>query len=307
MERKQVTVTQLLALLAHPAGHSLSPRMHNLAAQLTGTDVHYMAFDVTDLAAATTGLVAMGARGWNLSMPHKQRGLELADVASQAATIIGTTNTIVNLGGRLTAHNTDGIGAIRALAANGVTVRGNDLAVLGAGGAARAIAIQAALDGARMVHIINRSACAALTLARDVEAAGARANVLPLSSTWETEITGSIALVNATSVGMTPQTAQTPVRDIDKLPADLFIMDTIYAPSQTRLLQDARERGIRAENGLRLLVEQGAEAFSLFTGEQMPTDVVLENLRRTQDDASDHLASVPTRMRSSRHARHTEA
>ncbi|MGV9197076.1 shikimate dehydrogenase family protein [Arcanobacterium canis] len=306
MERKQVTVTQLLALLAHPAGHSLSPRMHNLAAQLTGTDVHYMAFDVTDLAAATTGLVAMGARGWNLSMPHKQHGLTLADVTSRAAKIIGATNTIVNLGGQLTAHNTDGTGAIRALTANRVTVCGNDLAVLGAGGTARAIAIQAALDGARLIHIINRSACAALTLARDIEAAGARANVLPLSSTWETEISGCVALVNATSVGMTPQTEETPVKNIDKLPGDLFIMDTIYAPSQTRLLRDARDRGIRAENGLRMLVEQGAEAFSLFTGEEMPTDIVLDNLRQAQNDTSDHLPGTSMRTRSSRHARHRE-
>ncbi|MDP9800439.1 shikimate dehydrogenase [Arcanobacterium wilhelmae] len=276
-------MTQLLALLAHPAGHSLSPRMHNLAAQLTGADVHYMAFDVTDLAATTTGLVAMGARGWNLSMPHKQRGLELADVASRAAELIGAANTIVNLGGRLTAHNTDGVGAMRALAANGCEISGRSIAVIGAGGAAAAIGVQAALDGARHVHIINRSAKSAIHLARKIEEAGARTSVHPLSSNWHREIGGAVALVNATSVGMAPHPRATPVDRVGELPAGIFVMDTIYAPAETRLVLEARAAGYRAENGLRMLVEQGAEAFRLFTGEDMPVDVVLANLRKVQE------------------------
>ena len=150
--------TGLTGLLGSPVAHSLSPLMHNEAFRLLGLDYVYLCFDVGEeqLETAVSGLKACGVRGFNLTMPDKNRMAELADELSPAASIIGAVNTVVNEDGRLIGHNTDGTGFLRSVADAGLSVPGMSMTIFGAGGASTAICAQAALDGLKNLYIFAR-------------------------------------------------------------------------------------------------------------------------------------------------------
>ena len=149
--------TGLLCLLGSPVAHSVSPEMHNEACDQLGLDYSYLAFDVPEdkMPQAVEGLRTMGARGWNITMPGKNIMCRLADKVSPASEISGACNTIVNDNGVLTAYTTDGVGFMRAVAENGVDIIGKKMTLLGAGGAATAILVQAALDGVAEINVFN--------------------------------------------------------------------------------------------------------------------------------------------------------
>ena len=149
--------TGLLCLLGSPVAHSVSPEMHNEACSQLGLDYTYLAFDVPEekMPQAVEGLRTMGARGWNITMPGKNIMCKLADKVSPASEISGACNTIVNDDGVLTAYTTDGVGFMRAVAENGVDIIGKKMTLLGAGGAATAILVQAALDGVAEINVFN--------------------------------------------------------------------------------------------------------------------------------------------------------
>ena len=156
---KQITGhTRLIGLLGSPVSHSISPMMHNEAFQQLGLDYVYLAFDVgtEDLESAVQGLHTMNVRGFNLTMPNKNAMCKLCDSLSPAAEIIGAVNTVVNDNGFLTGHNTDGIGYMRALRDAGHDIIGKKMTILGAGGAATSIFVQAALDGVSEISIFSR-------------------------------------------------------------------------------------------------------------------------------------------------------
>ena len=275
--------TGLTGLLGSPVSHSLSPLMHNEAFRILGLDYVYLCFDVKEdrLEEAVKGLRACGIRGFNLTMPDKNRMAELADELSPAAEIIGAVNTVVNDQGRLIGHNTDGVGFLRSVQDAGLSIAGQNLTILGAGGAATAICAQAALDGAAAIRIFARPQSRfhqrTLELVENINRnTGCRAelwdqaDLVALKKSLET----SLLLINATSVGMAPDTEHSLIEDMSLLPPSLTVADIIYNPRETRLLRLARESGHKTFNGMYMLLYQGAEAFRLWTGTEMPVEEI---------------------------------
>ena len=272
--------TGLVALLGSPVAHSLSPLMHNEAFRLLGLDVVYLCFDVAEgqLETVVRGLREIHIKGFNVTMPHKGHILPLLDEVSPAARLVGAVNTVVQKDGKLYGHNTDGIGFVRSLLDQGTDVAGKDVTILGAGGAATALLAQMALDGARSIHVClrttSRHAAAMQSLAARVqEETSCKISLVPFED-MGAPIRSSHLLVNATNVGMGEGSLDCPLTDLSLLRSDLFVADVIYHPQKTRLLAEAENRGARTMNGLGMLLYQGAEAFRLWTGREMPIEAV---------------------------------
>ena len=277
--------TRLYCLLGSPVSHSISPAMHNEAFRLLGLNCAYLAFDVDEntFERAVDGLITLNAGGWNCTMPLKRLMYERADELSDSALLSGAVNTVVNENGRLIGHNTDGVGFLRSVKDAGLSVAGQNLTVLGAGGAATAICVQAALDGVREISIFNRHAGRAERIVRIVNentACHARAFALAEEDRLRQELAESELLVNATRVGMKPLEDQCVIPDASMLHPGLFVMDAIYEPARTRLLRMAEEAGCRTLNGLGMVLYQGAASFALWTGHEMPVELVRERLFR---------------------------
>ncbi|MDC0683181.1 shikimate dehydrogenase [Sorangium atrum] len=243
--------------------------MHLAGYRALGLDFTYIPFAVTDVEGATRGMRALGIRGLGVSMPYKQAVIPLLDELDPVAERIGAVNTIVNDDGRLRGHNTDWIGAVRAL--EEVTqLRGARVLLLGAGGAARAVAFGLAERGAR-VTVANRDLEKARQLAAAVGGAAA-----PLDAAALARDHG--VLVNATSLGMAEVDPRSPVPE-EALREGLLVMDIVYKPMITELVAAARRRGATAVHGGRMLLHQAAEQFRLYTGREPPLDAMDEALR----------------------------
>jgi len=282
--------TELIGLLAYPIRHSMSPTMHNEAIKKLGLDYVYVALEVDaeHLEDAVKGLRAMSFRGCNVSMPNKQKIIPLLDKVSEEVTLTGAVNTVVNDNGVLTGYCTDGIGCMRALSEEGVVVKGTKITILGSGGAGTAIIAQAALDGASELSIFNRNdefyPKAVETVKKINEKTSCKAKLYRLEDKdrLRAEIASSAILINATGVGMKPLEGQSLITDATMLRPELVIHECIYSPTETALLKLAKEVGCKkALNGLGMMLYQGAAAFKLFTGQDMPIeymkDVLFEN------------------------------
>lgn len=276
--------TILTGLLGSPVKHSISPMMHNEAFSCLGLDYAYLAFDVDKdhLEAAVNGLKALGVRGFNLTMPHKAAMARLADELSPAARLCGAVNTIVNNNGVLTGYTTDGVGYMRAAKAAGHPLPGKVMTLLGAGGAATAILVQAALDGVKEIRVFNRKSptyekAEALieTLNATTDCKVSIHDISDEDKLYES-IRSSYILTNATSIGMADQADASPIRDSRALHPKLVVSDIIYNPRETQLMRQAKARGCDTFNGLYMLLYQGAECFRLWTGMDMPVDIVRE-------------------------------
>ncbi|WP_437869929.1 shikimate dehydrogenase [Sorangium sp. So ce363] len=243
--------------------------MHLAGYRALGLDFTYIPFAVTDVEGATRGMRALGIRGLGVSMPYKQAVIPLLDELDPVAERIGAVNTIVNNDGRLRGYNTDWIGAVRAL--EEVTqLGGARVLLLGAGGAARAVAFGLAERGAS-VTVANRD----LEKARQLAAAVGGAAV-PLDAAALSPDHG--VLVNATSLGMAEVDPRSPVPE-EVLRDGLLVMDIVYKPMITELVASARRRGATAVHGGRMLLHQAAEQFRLYTGREPPLDAMDEALR----------------------------
>lgn len=278
--------TRLTALLGSPVAHSISPLMHNEAFQLLDLDYTYLCFEVNEetLPAAVDGLKACGIRGFNLTMPNKNKIVELLDELSPAARLIGAVNTVVNDDGHLTGYNTDGVGYMQAVKDAGYDITGKAITIMGAGGAATAICAQAALDGVEKIHIFARETSRfwdrTQKLAENINSTLPCKAVLhenKNTAALAQAISESALLLNATSVGMAPNTEGTIIEDTSLYHPDLIVSDVIYNPRETRFLKEAREAGCRTFNGMYMLLYQGAEAFRLWTGKEMPVKEIKAN------------------------------
>ncbi len=288
MRTKITGRTKLTGLLGRPVEHSISPLMHNEAFSSLELDYAYLCFDIgeKELPAAVEALKVLGARGWNCTWPDKNEMARLCDHLSQAAEIIGAVNTVVNDSGVLTGHITDGTGYMMAVKDAGYDISGKKMTILGTGGAATAIIVQAALDGAaevavfcrkssrfyqRTVEIVRRlneeTACCVRLVASDGDYEEDR---------LKEEISTSYLLVNGTSVGMAPDTERCLIHDPGVFHKDLVVSDIIYNPRRTALLKMAEKAGCPIFNGLYMLLYQGAEAFTLWTGKKMPVEEIKE-------------------------------
>ena len=276
--------TVLTGLLGSPVAHSISPLMHNASFEALGLDYAYLCFDVgTDrLKEAVEGLRAMGARGWNLTMPDKNLMCQLADKLSPASEISGAVNTIVNADGVLTGYTTDGTGYMRAAEEAGFPLPGKVMTLLGGGGAATAILVQAALDGMKEIRVFNRKSPTFDRLSAIAGQLNRRTDCLvtvhPLEDTEDlrASIADSDILTNATNIGMAPHTDACPIPDASFLRPELIVSDIIYNPRQTKLLQMAKETGCPFFNGLYMLLYQGAASFELWTGRELPVELIKE-------------------------------
>jgi shikimate dehydrogenase len=264
--------TFLCGLIGNPVAHSLSPVMHNQAFAAIGYNAVYLAFRVIDLNSAIKGIKALNFKGVSVTLPHKVAVIQYLDEVDEAAAAIGAVNTIVNNNGKLIGYNTDCQGALQALRTK-TAIQDKSVALIGAGGAARAIGFGLLAAGGR-VTILNRSRTTGERLAGDL-----KAEFLPLND-WQPnryEI-----LINTTPIGMHPETDATPIRKED-LSKDMVVMDIVYNPLKTRLLKEAEAKKCQTINGIAMFVFQGAHQFELWTGEKAPVDVmqnsVLEALK----------------------------
>lgn len=273
--------TQLVGIIASPIRHSKSPMMHNTAFEALGLDYAYLAFDVgaEDLEDAVRGLKALGVRGFNVSMPYKRQIIPLLDEISPISRLCESVNTVCVENGRMYGTITDGVGYLRSLTEAGHSIQGKKMTVLGCGGAGAAICMQAALDGLAEISILNRpgpSFARAEECAEKINAhTGCKAAAYPLEEArLRREIGESGLLCNATCVGMGALEGQSLIHDPAMLHPDLICSDLIYDPKETAFLALARGAGCPTVNGLGMVLYQGAESFRIWTGQEMPVDVV---------------------------------
>ncbi|ACJ16624.1 aroE shikimate 5-dehydrogenase [Thermococcus onnurineus NA1] len=265
--------TVLYGLIGRPVSHSLSPAMHNALFRLYGMNAVYLAFEVSDLEGAIKGIRALGIRGLNVTMPHKETVVGHLDGLSSEAEALNSVNTVVNRGGELIGHNTDGVGARKALE-RFTKLKGRRVLIIGAGGAGKAIAHE--LSKVASVVVLNRTPERAKTLERF----GIEVGRLERSR-LEAEIRNADVLINATPVGMNEERSIVPP---ELLPEGAVVMDAVYTPPKTLLLREAEARGCLTVDGLWMLVYQGAESFRLWTGVSPDVDfmrrVALEGLSK---------------------------
>ena len=285
MEQRISGHTGLLGLIGSPVGHSGSPAMYNYSFQKLGLDYAYVAFDIKieEVKDAIAAMRTFKMRGMNVTMPCKTEALKYMDELSPAARIIGAVNTIVNDNGKLTGHITDGEGFVNNLKDHGIDIKGKKITVAGGGGAATAIQVQCALDGAREISIFNikdaffeRTLHTAEKIKKEVP--GIVVNVYDIADTEKMteEIKSSDIFANATIVGMKPMENESVVKDVKAFYPGIVVADAVYNPEETKLLKEAKEAGCTCIGGKGMLLWQGVAAFKLFTGKDMPVKEVKE-------------------------------
>lgn len=285
----------VVGIIGRPVAHSLSPLMHNRAFAHLGLDWVYVPFEVEEdaLGPAIAGLKALSVRGVNVTIPYKTAVMPFVDRLAPAAAAVGAVNTIINRRGQLVGDNTDGIGFIRSLTdeAN-FDPAGARVLVLGAGGAARAIAVELARHGAERIAIANRTEARARELAEVVERHGAAVTALDLEPGRLASVLESAdLLVQTTPLGLSGNTVNT-VADQDGAPAGdtglpvdadllrppLLVADIVYTPIETPLLNAAGRNGCAILPGWGMLLYQGVEAFERWTETAAPVDVMRAGL-----------------------------
>lgn len=272
---------QVFAVFGDPISHSLSPPMHNAAYKALGINACYHAFKVTreNLEKAIHGARAMGFGGINLTIPHKEKALEYVK-PDPIAEQIGAINTI-DFKKETMGYNTDGIGAKKAIESTGITVKGKKILLLGAGGAARAIAFQLATDGTHTLLIANRTIERAQKLAEHLSNI-TQAEAHQLKDAEKIAPDADI-LINTTPIGMHPKTDETPL-PATALQPNHVVFDIVYNPLKTRLLKNAENTGAAIITGEKMLLYQGAEAFKIWTGIKPPIEVMHTALLRALGD-----------------------
>lgn len=233
-----------------------------------------------DLGKAMDSVKIFGMKGINLTMPHKIKVLPYLDELSPAAEIIGAVNTVIQKEGKLFGENTDGKGFVTALKNSGETLDKKNVTILGAGGAARAIAVECALNGAAHINIINRSIEKGEELASLIQMkTDSSAKYLNWKNNMEIPSDTDI-LINATSIGFSPNVTDKPDIDYTSITPEMCVCDVIFNPAETIFLKTAAENGAKTITGLGMLVQQAALNFTLWTGVEAPVDVMEDALKK---------------------------
>lgn len=272
--------TKVVGVIGWPVRHSLSPPMQNAALAEMGLNWVYVPFEVspTRIEAAVEGMRALGLRGWNVTVPHKESMARLVDKLGDSAGALGAVNTVDVVNGVLYGHNTDGEGFLRALREQGETMRGKRVAVIGAGGSARSVAYAVAGDGASEVRLVSRRPERAQEVAALLpERAGLAVAVTALDTPAAREaVQDADIVIDATPVGMHPHSDVPPVIPEDWLHEGQCVCDLVYTPRETTLLRAAGRRNARTLDGTGMLVHQGAIALERW----VDTAVPVETMRR---------------------------
>ena len=272
---------ELVGVFGDPVEDNPTGVMEEAAFEACGLNYRYLTMKVTeaDLDVAMKSIRALHMKGMNLTMPHKIRAIPYLDELSEAARIIGAVNTIVVKDGKLFGENTDGKGFVQALSNKGITPDGKQVVILGAGGAAKAIAVECALAGASHVCIFNRTKEKAEELA-DVIRKNTKASAD--GYVWEKHQRipeGTDILINATSIGFSPDITAKPDIGYHTVTDQMTVCDVVFHPAETEFLKSCAGQGSRIINGLGMLACQGALNFTLWTGVEAPLDVMEEKLR----------------------------
>jgi shikimate dehydrogenase len=278
-------MTQRLGIIGYPIGHSISPIFQQAGLDHLGIEATYEKWEVApdDVGDFVNGLRAPGTLGINITVPHKQAVIPFVDEVDEWATTAGAVNTIVNHDGRLSGHNTDGPGFLRALLVEtGYDPKGTRALILGAGGAARGILLALVRGGVDSLVIANRTLERAETLAQLSSDNGVNGEGIPLSGDALTEAAASADLiVNCTTMGMShgPDEQGSPL-SAAQIPASCIVNDVVYNPLVTPFLKAAAKAGATTLGGLHMLVYQGVLSFQMWTGQDAPVDVMLEAANR---------------------------
>ncbi|MFC6207004.1 quinate/shikimate dehydrogenase [Levilactobacillus tongjiangensis] len=271
--------TRLVGLIAHPAGHSQSPTMHNAAFAKANINARFLAFDVapTQLKDAVNAIRAFNMLGASISMPFKQAIIPLLDHLDQTAQLVGAVNTVVNHNGELTGYTTDGTGFVAALQDNGVGLRNQTMTLAGVGGAGTPIAIQSALAGLKTLNVFNINDASVKNAKHIVQIINdqtdCRASFYPLEDReqFHKALQTSDVYADATDLGMGQLVDRSLVDEPNWFHTNMTVFDTVYAPSVTKLMRVAQQAGVaHVLNGQGMLYNQGAAAFKLWTGQKMP-------------------------------------
>ena len=268
--------TKVCGVIGDPIEHTLSPIMHNAAFEALGLDFVFLAFKVeaAEVGNAISGMRAFGIHGLNVTMPHKTTVIKYLDEVDPGVKAIASANTILNKDGQLLGFNTDGVGALNAFEQNGITVRGKKILLLGAGGAAKAIAYTLSQEADELV-ILNRTVKQAIELAKVLKQKFNKkvtGDVLS-SDAIKDNLVNADVLINATSVGMKPNANQTPVQP-EWLKHDFAVLDIVYNPIETKLAKDAKMAGAKVVSGVEMLIYQGAASFEIWTACNAPIEVM---------------------------------
>ncbi len=270
--------TKVIGLYGHPVEHSCSPEMHNAAFAKLGLDYCYVPFDVPPqrLSVAIDAIRALNMVGVNVTIPHKEAVVPYLNEIRGVAALLRAVNTIVNENGRLVGYNTDGEGFMRSLNAAGVRLKGKRVVIIGAGGAARAVAVTVASQRPASLAILNRTVkkaeevAALVRRASDMEAAAEPLDEIALKKF----IPDAEVIINCTPLGMEPDWVnQTPIPK-EFLHKGQVVCDLVYRPRITRFLREAKQAGAKIVDGIGMLVHQGAASFELFTGVKAPVNTM---------------------------------
>lgn len=275
--------TRMAAVIANPIKHSLSPFIHNLAFQLTEENGIYLAFEIEeqDLSAMVENVRRLNMFGINVSMPYKQRVAGMMDDLTDEARLIGAVNTVINRDGKLLGHNTDGSGFFKSLESFDFDVKEKTITIIGGGGAAISIIVQACLLGAKQIHVLARQSNSFEVLKKRLTDLSVKTEVeisltdLSVTSEIQKLLEKSQLLVNATSVGMDGKSI--PLSETLTL-TDQLVIDVIYKVSETPFLKWAKAQGMQTANGLGMLLGQASESFRLWTGKAMPVDIIAQKM-----------------------------
>lgn len=271
--------TKLTGIIGYPIEHSVSPQMHNAAYETLGINYCYLPVSARpeDLEKVLEGIRMLGFAGVNVTIPHKETVVPHLDEVTKIARLIGAVNVILNQEGRLIGYNTDGPGFIDSLREDaGFEVAGKNIVILGAGGGAKAVSMMLAQDKAKTMVISDSIYEKAGNLCEYINS---HFNIAPYacpvnSNELKTSIENCDLLVNTTPVGMHPNANDCPISDDYQLSQKTIVYDLVYNPLETKLLKLARSGGAKAISGIGMLIRQGALAFSLFTEQEPPIEVM---------------------------------
>ena len=258
--------TKIYGLIGYPVKHSVSPQIHNAAFKTIGINAVYLTFEVKKefLKKALDGVKALGIKGLNVTIPHKVNVIKYLNKLTYEANLIGAVNTILNEDGKLIGFNTDYTGVLKTFETYKIDLTNKKIVLLGAGGAAKAIAFAIAEKASSLI-ILNRTKRKAVNLVKELNKK-LKVNALGNSLTFKAlknSLKDADILINATSVGMEPNVNQTLVAK-ELLQKDMVVFDIIYNPLETKLLKEAGEIGAKCINGVEMLVQQAAEAFKIW-------------------------------------------
>lgn len=267
--------TNVVGIIGNPVEHSLSPLMHNAAFKHLDLDYIYVPFlvDENKLEAAINGAKSLNIKGLNVTIPHKTEVIKHLDSLDKVAELIGAVNTIKFDDDHAKGFNTDGIGAVKAIEEVS-TVKNKKVVMLGAGGAARAVAFQILIDGAGSLVIANRTPENAFNLQKElIEKLNADVKTADFGEKLEKELKDADILINTTPIGMYPNINQESLVKAEMMHSNLIVNDLVYNPLKTCLLQECEKANAEAISGIKMLIYQGMESFKIWTGVYPPLDV----------------------------------